>query len=181
MSVLAQANKRQPWLGRGSCNVVAHSKAVQIPSTKKFYKKIIKPEKSDLIILVEMRGFEPLTHALRTHCSTNWATPPRILNWFVYAMQLPLLVSQLHCSSGRGQALPALATNSSLDCLLYASRQLSHTPKIVLKCIVWACTFFCCQRQSFYHSFSTNSSNLVLFLQIVWYNQKKQGKPHLCL
>ena len=41
------------------------------------------------------------------------------------------LVLQLHCSSGRGQALPALATNSSLDCLLNASRQLSHTPEVV--------------------------------------------------
>jgi hypothetical protein len=48
-----------------------------------------------------------------------------------------MLVSQLHCSSGRGQALPALAKNNSLDCFSYASRQLSHTPKFILsKCLL---------------------------------------------
>ena len=30
-----------------------------------------KPFRSVFRFLVEMRGFEPLTHALRTHCSTN--------------------------------------------------------------------------------------------------------------
>ena len=31
-----------------------------------------------VIFLVEIRGFEPLAYALRTHRSTNWAIPPRI-------------------------------------------------------------------------------------------------------
>ena len=40
-----------------------------------------------------------------------------------------MVLSRFKRSSGRGQALPALAKNNSPDCFLYASRQVSYTPE----------------------------------------------------
>ena len=58
-------------------------------------------------------------------------TPKRLLFIVLYRLQWKVFRACKR-SSGRGQALPALATNSSQDCLLNASRQLSYTPKRLL-------------------------------------------------
>ena len=48
------------------CDIVAHAIGVPLVDGKRKNGRGVR-----FVLLVEMRGFEPLAYALRTHCSTN--------------------------------------------------------------------------------------------------------------
>ena len=62
----------------------------------------VRPSLKDLSLMVEMKGFEPLTPCLQGRCSPNWATPPFYwvcfsgLNWILTIEQQNLSVQSTH-------------------------------------------------------------------------------------
>ena len=86
----------------------------------------VRPSLKVLPLMVEMKGFEPLTPCLQGRCSPNWATPPfigfvlRTLNWILTIEQQNLSVQhvihiyQVFC--------PNLTTKSQERLALLASR-----------------------------------------------------------
>ena len=62
--------KRQPWLDRGSATQLRTTRLCKSPHIFDINKKD-KQVLPACLFMVEMRGFEPLAYALRTHCSTN--------------------------------------------------------------------------------------------------------------